>query len=1424
MDDLELPSINQDHMSTREVVHCDIAHITKTKNNSDGTIGVAYGQVSGWAVGSEPISRIDILLANDLIGIAKVGLVREDVAQLFPHLPHAGTSGFEASLTDGVLESEQPEIVLRFRTLSGRNFFVRKNLIIHKDANNLAIAPVRIAVDHCIVDHSNRLFVSGWAVSMAKIVAMQFYIGEERVGTTIPDKPRPDVASAFENYPNNERSGFQFVRPLTTGQRLSIDAVRVEAIAADGQVRSQTVPVRFDGSIGAEQSGIASKPSSNLTGISATVISTHNHDTDIHFCCDHVSLDTQGSFHASGWAVAQAGISQISVVVGHQLAGDAQIKMSRPDVQKALPQMREAGLSGFSITTVLAIPVAGELGVRFELYLADGTRRIFETTVTALPPLEFQAASPGTDEIMMSVDGMQISDGHSHRAITGPFQLAGWAIARAEVDHVEAFIDGQLVGRAYIGIRREDVHAAFPTFPNSLYAGYALWIPNRSLKSGRAQFRVVTTARDGAQSDFSFTVDIDRSEAGSVAQVLRRRITAAEAQTGLAILQARGPLPVCDIAVRVRENGNLQALTASLSSLTSQSYPHWRAWLFSTDDRDLRSVSWELVKANPQLTDRIGVIEDYAAPKGNFLAGIWSAGDIIAADGLLSLALNFNDLSDKEIVYGDDRRQQTGSRSISPFFKPDWSPDLLLSQNYIGRAWLVSANLLSEAGMSLPELAYMGEYDALLRLTEITPHIHHVAKLVMQLVNDRTATTGERQALTRAVHRRGIKGRVERGRHPSLHRIRRENRSGKVTIIIPSIGAKGHVIACVNSIRNLTKGVEYEIIIVDNIRKRGLTDDGRKWKSWFRKNADIVVAVDEPFNWSRLNNLGAEAASGEFLLFLNDDIEIHEPDWLNILLTEADRPEVGIVGAQLLYGDGRVQHAGMFLSSANAGSARHAFRFAESDDPGYFGLALSQREVSCITGACMMIRRALFERVGKFDEIHSVVNNDIDFCLRVTQFGKSVIYTPYVSLTHHELASRAQIKDVYDKSIFLSTWGDKWSKGDPYYNVNLSGEVDDYAIEEEPLREVYAGHPIGNRDDIHRILVVKLDHIGDVVTSLPAFRRLKSHFPKSEITALIAHSSAGIARLESAIDKIINFDFFDARSGLGIKKLKQRDYDDLELILRDRHFDLAIDFRKHADTRHILKLCGAPIVAGYDDALKFPWLDVALQWERDPLLNNKRSHVTDDLINLVDAVSNAFIDDRRNIIPSSGLPALSDPIASEFADLLTSKYVVVHPAAGTGLRQWSPLNFARLIDLLANNDSMRIALIGGPDEREIAEKVINATERRDAVFNLVGRSRLSDVPEILARSVLFVGNNSGPSHIASGLGVPTVAVHSAVVASEEWGPLGPQSVALRRDMNCSPCYIADVKQCHRDLACLKGLSPHAVYALCKRFLSLRAVV
>jgi len=1342
---------------------------------------------------------------------------RPDVVATLPERlrEHAGLAGFETSLPSGQFEYE-----LSLKALTPEGLFTLGPPILTPPPPEA----IRMHVERSEVDESSLLSVSGWAVSRSPIIAIQLFLGEERIATTAAEHARPDIQAAFPSYPNAARSGFFTVVRIPPALRDQVESLTIEVVARDARTYRASAPPQL---IQAKQHLSAATTARGASESKpAPPAAVDPPPVRVFFHSDLVALETTGSLKVAGWVVATSKVVSLHVDIEGQARGTARFGKPRPDVGRAFPDFPDAQKSGFDFAADLPGSFQGENTIHLIVGLADGTAHTFAVTTVAEEPSPARESADGdVESIRLAVDGMQIESGHARRVVGGSFHLVGWAIARSGVASVEIFLDGASLGRAYHGIRREDVGRAFPAFPNSLTAGFALSVPARRLETGRSRFRVAVTDTKGETAELSFTVDIEKLDNQQGLQALRLKMSHAEVTTTLNVIGARGPVPTCDFALRLaRDDDAYRSLLATIASVAAQAYPEWRIWLMPVDpSHDVAACRASLAAALPELSERIGSIADYVPPSTAYVVGVLEAGDLLAVDALLAYVLSSGGDDAGDFIYGDDRRLDGSSGEVCAFFKPDWSPDLLLSQNYVGRAWVATSALLARMGLELPTLAGSSDYDIVLRATTASHAVRHVRSLVLDMGNRLETPVEERRVLALHLERTGVQATVEAGGGPLLHRVRRVvGAPGRVSVVIPSIGAKAHVVRCLESVRQRTGETDVEIVLVDNLREGALTDETRHWKSWFREHADVVVPVDEPFNWSRLNNLGAERASGEYLLFLNDDIEVLSDDWLTVLVSEAARPEVGVVGAQLLYPDGKVQHAGMFMSRTEPGNFRHAFRFSDGGDPAYFGVALSQRNVLCVTGACMMVRRAVFDELGGFDEVHSVVNNDVDFCLRAHRSGRLVVFTPHVRMTHYELASRATLQDEYDRSAFMAVWNDLFLAGDPFYHPRLSGDVDDYALDEETFREVYAGYPLGAKERVRRILAVKLDHIGDLVTSLPAIRRLKSLFPHARITALVGRSCVGLASTESAIDEVIPFEFFDARSGLGRKVLTADDYAALEQELVARHFDLAIDLRKLGDTRHILQHSGAAILAGYDHARHYPWLDIALEWERDELQTDKRNHIANDLLNLVDAVGNAFVDDRRTMQPKAPLPELSTDLLAEFPGLFAQDYVVVHPASGTPLRQWPAEHFARLIDLLVEQDGVQVALVGGPDERSIADEVLAQVKQTGAVFDLVGRSRLSEVPRILQGAVLFVGNNSGPSHIAAGVGTPTVSVHSALVSSEEWGPLGPNAVALRRDMTCGPCYIVDVAQCHRKMECLTSLSPFAVHGVCRRFLSLRA--
>jgi ADP-heptose:LPS heptosyltransferase/GT2 family glycosyltransferase len=960
-------------------------------------------------------------------------------------------------------------------------------------------------------------------------------------------------------------------------------------------------------------------------------------------------------------------------------------------------------------------------------------------------------------------------------------------------------------------------------------------LPPLVMKPGSHDVCLVVHDNDGHTVGFAFTIAAEEALEGPGPWQLRQKLKQAEIDLLAHIMSASSFRPQWTLVVLMRAAGMAEhaRLRSTIESIACQGYADWRVIVHAPGPTDAEPGA--LLSGLEHVAQRISFVP--VAPQTTLadLAGtggmltMLEAGDTLGEDALLELTVEAGLQPDADFFYSDERRIDPTDGREKPFFKPAWSPDLLLSTNYVGRLWAARAELLHRSALKFGDLCDRGDYDAVLRLTEQARSIHHVSKVLCTRCTRDPSPAEDQAALQHAASRRGLDADVGTGRTSGTWRMKyglasQVEAGALVSIIIPSIASRGLVKVTVESIRGMTRWPKYEIILIDNIRQTS-DPDLLGWKAWMRQAADRVIELDQDFNWSQFNNIGAAAARGDFLLFLNDDVEVLDGDWLHGLIEHAQRPEIGVVGPQLLYPDGRVQHAGMFLSGR---VGRHAFRFYPSDAPGTFGLALTQRNVISVTGACMMTRRDAFDAVGGFDEAHAVINNDLDFSLRLQRAGYRVVYTPHVTLTHHEMVSRSALKDEYNSAQFDSEWSDVILQGDPYFHPLLAPDYDDYLTEPEPLRAFQAGHPLIAADRVRRILAVKVDHIGDFIAAMPAFRRIKQHFPNAELCVLAARASLAIAAMEPAIDRVIEFNFFHARSSEGELELESGELQELQRMLAPLRFDIALDLRRQTDTRKILQYTGARWLAGFDRAYACSWLDIAMEFEGDVSRNFKRSHVSESLLQFIDVVATACSTDRDIIHhhPSTAeesmralarLPAVR-PIAKK---LFRRPLVCIHAGAGAENKQWPARSFAGLIDLLAGREKLNVLIVGGPDEAGFTATVLADIRNSENVFSIVGKTSLADLPTVLLACRLFVGNDSGPKHMAAALGVPTIGIHSGSVDAGEWGPIGPFTMTLRRDMTCGPCYIAKASDCPRSLACLTGIRVGDVFRACKRMLALR---
>lgn len=401
-------------------------------------------------------------------------------------------------------------------------------------------------------------------------------------------------------------------------------------------------------------------------------------------------------------------------------------------------------------------------------------------------------------------------------------------------------------------------------------------------------------------------------------------------------------------------------------------------------------------------------------------------------------------------------------RHAAPRLKPAYSPEFLLSTNYTGRPLAVGSNITLHPDTTLPSLAAL-EHDIALQACEQAAVVTHLPEVLCHRIvgapvsapNSSDATSLPVRA---ALERRGIAADVREG--PVLGTnmvIRRPAAARRISIIIPFRDEPRLLRSCLESI-DATRGVNpVDFILINN----GSTQpETQTLLERLQARPDVQILNDDrPFNWSALNNAAAARATGDVLLFLNNDIEARQPGWSDALAVQAMRADVGAVGARLVYPDGRVQHCGVVIGMA--GAADHLLAGLDGSEPGYLSLARVTRECAAVTGACLAIRREVFVALDGFDDSLGVDLNDIDFCLRAQRHGLSVVYEAAAELVHHESPSRGFAGGGRDIVRFIDRWRSTIDAGDPFLNPHLSRVHSSCALrgpdEGEWWRRWYAG-------------------------------------------------------------------------------------------------------------------------------------------------------------------------------------------------------------------------------------------------------------------------------------------------------------------------------------------------------------------------------
>lgn len=516
-------------------------------------------------------------------------------------------------------------------------------------------------------------------------------------------------------------------------------------------------------------------------------------------------------------------------------------------------------------------------------------------------------------------------------------------------------------------------------------------------------------------------------------------------------------------------------LQECLDSVLAQHYPHWE--LCIADDASSDPEVQQLLAAYAKHDARVRVI--YREVNGHICAASNSAlelasgeyvalldhDDRLSETALFHLAEALHRHPDAGLLYSDEDKLDAAGERFDPHFKPQWNPDLLLAQNYLSHLGVYRTGLARAVGGFREGFEGSQDHDLALRVSaQLTPqtivHIPHVLYHWRAGEGSTALDSGQKDYTSRAgraavadhLERAGSKAKVEMGHYPNTYRVRwpLADSPPLISLMVPTRDGVDILKPCVDAILERTDYPNLELLILDNQSTCTATLD--YMRAVMNRDSRVrVLRWDEPFNYSAINNFGARHARGEILGLVNNDIEPINPDWLCEMVRQVCRPEIGCVGAKLYYPNDTIQHAGVILGLG--GVAGHSHKYFQRSHPGYFNRLHLAQNLSAVTGACLLLRKAVFEEVDGLNEEHlAIAFNDVDLCLKVREAGYRNLWTPYAELYHHESVSRGaddnpakRSRARAEQNYMRRIWSEVLDH-DPAYSPNLTLAHEDFSL------------------------------------------------------------------------------------------------------------------------------------------------------------------------------------------------------------------------------------------------------------------------------------------------------------------------------------------------------------------------------------------
>ena len=540
--------------------------------------------------------------------------------------------------------------------------------------------------------------------------------------------------------------------------------------------------------------------------------------------------------------------------------------------------------------------------------------------------------------------------------------------------------------------------------------------------------------------------------------------------------------PLISIAVPAYQTP-VEFLRQMIESLIVQTYSNWELCIVnaSPDNEEMQKVLAEYSAGDSRvrfcnLKENLGIAENtnraFAMTKGEFV-GLLDHDDLLAPNALYEIVKILQDHPQADALYTDEDKVTTElDEHFQPHLKPDFNLDLLRSNNYICHFFVVRKSIVEKAGGFRKEFDGAQDYDFIFRCTENAGEVLHVPEILYHWRTHKASTADNpaskmyafeagKRAIEAHLERTGTEGEVSHTQDLGFYRVKYPVQ-GKplVSVIIPNKDEKETLQTCLEMLEKNTGYQNFEIIIVEN---NSTTDEIFRYYKELSGNRKIhLLRWGKEFNYSAINNFAVAHAKGEYLLFLNNDVKSINPDWLEEMLGVCQRPEVGGVGAKLIYPDNTIQHAGCVIGVG--GIAGHMFVDMPADRTGYLHKASLLQDMSAVTAACLLMKKEVFEQAGGFTEELAVAFNDVDLCLKVRKNGYLIVYDPYAKLYHMESKTRGA-EDSKEKVRRFQTeieymrchWIDILKNGDPCYNKNLSLTKWNYSLKPIPGMETEAG-------------------------------------------------------------------------------------------------------------------------------------------------------------------------------------------------------------------------------------------------------------------------------------------------------------------------------------------------------------------------------